>query len=803
MIPGKYFCSTALEPVAVQCVYALVRGAGDISLSIEPSVEDLPFRELARRLPTPCWISDAEGGIIWVNEAWLSYTGMDVAEIGREGLEKIHDPEIFPLVAAKWKEVKARGETDEMVFPMRGRDGLLKPFLTRVVPLRDRTGTITRWFGTNTDITGIHSVAQRLEERNRDLLEQAGLALAKAKEAERLRDRFWETSQDLLGVISVIDGRLRMLNSHAWQRTLGYPDEEIQSIRLIDLIHPDDRSAAMDLKPLLAEGGTVVGFENRYRHKDGHWVWLSWNATREGDNNYVIARDVTADKAAQVRLSESERQLRLMVASVMDCALFMLTADGTVATWNAGAERIKGYSANEIIGRHISTFHTDGDKAAGMPLIALETAAREGRYEAEAWRVRKSGELFWANVVIDAIHDDRGHLIGFAKITRDFTERRRAQIELQQAQEQVAHMQKMEALGRLTGGVAHDFNNLLAVVSGGVKMLQRTDDPERREALYQSMNEAVDKGARLTRQLLMFARGQASQKETFDAVSLIGSLREMMTRSIGEDIDIEIDLPQERWLVDADAGQFELALLNLVVNARDAMPEGGQLSISVQNAIVRGEATVRVTVADNGPGMPPGIAGRAFEPFFTTKEVGKGSGLGLAQVYGFAQQAGGAAYLRTAPGEGVTVIIDLPRSTRALPVARSETWRADPKLTLALAGKRILLVEDDPSVAGMTRLLLENAGVTCHLAANAREAMSLLDAERFTAVLSDIVMPGGISGLDLARSVRRRWPLMPVVLTTGYSGKADISSAEFPVLQKPCDPDELLATMARVVAGAG
>jgi PAS domain S-box-containing protein len=620
-------------------------------------------------------------------------------------------------------------------------------------------------------------------------------------EAERLRLRFWEASPDLLAVISTADGKLRLVNEHAWLQTLGYSREELAGLRLADLVHPEDRRTTASARGAPEGGQPLLDFENRYRTRDGRWVCLSWKVVREGGVSYAIGRDVTADREAQAHLARSERQLRLMVASVVDYALFMLNPDGTVASWNAGAEKIKGYTAAEIVGRHISVFYTEADQAAGVPARALAQAASEGRFEAEAWRVRKDGSLFWANVVIDAIRDESGALVGFAKITRDFTERRAAELELQQAYEQLAHSQKMEALGQLTGGVAHDFNNLLAVIAGGLKLLQRSGDAARQAEIRESMQQAVDRGARLTRQLLSFARKEDIETEPIDMAALVSGMRELMQRSLGEDIEIEIVSPPQLWMVKADPRQFELVMLNLAVNARDAMPDGGKLCISIENIDAGGEENVRLIVRDTGTGMPPEVAEHAFEPFFTTKEIGKGSGLGLAQVYGFAQQANGRAWIDNFPGEGVAIVIELPRTLSE--ISRPDVPLASPGLsgeTPGHVGGNVLLVEDDDSVATTVRHVLEHGGLQCQRANNAREAVHLLETSQFDVVLSDIVMPGGMNGVDLARTVRQRWPDLPIILTTGYTGKSDLVPNEFIVLQKPYDPDTMLVMLNEAIA---
>src|SRR5579862_5374297 len=313
-------------------------------------------------------------------------------------------------------------------------------------------------------------------------------------------------------------------------------------------------------------------------------------------------------------------QFQHFVASVRDYAIFTLDPSGIVTNWNAGAAQIKGYAEQEIVGRHFSTFYTEGDRANGLPARALATAAREGRYEAEGWRVRKDGTHFWANVVIDAIHDERGNLIGFAKITRDVSEKRGAQLTLQKMQEQLAHAQKMEALGRLTGGIAHDFNNLLAVVGGHAEVLARrlTDPRDRRAA--EAIEKAARRGETLTRQLLTFSRRQRFESKVVNLKQHIESMREMFKSSLSSIFDVVITIPSETWPIATDIAMFDLAVLNLLMNARDAMSQGGAITITAKNIrLRRGEVStelegefVALSVSDGGIGIPDDVLPNIF-----------------------------------------------------------------------------------------------------------------------------------------------------------------------------------------------
>ena len=501
-----------------------------------------------------------------------------------------------------------------------------------------------------------------------------------------------------------------------------------------------------------------------------------------------ITRDITERSKAARLLSDSEAQFRLLVGGVTDYALYMLDPDGVVVNWNAGGQRIKGYSAQEIIGQHFSRFYSAADQAAGRPERALGLARENGRYEEEGWRVRKDGTFFWASVVIDAIRDDENKLLGFAKITRDITERREAQLNLEKIQRRLAESQKLDALGQLTGGVAHDFNNLLMVVTGNIHTLKKiAGDDARGLRAVQAIEAASQRGAALTRQLLTFARRQNVNPQTIELGDRIRSIREVLLTGLGSAIELRIDVDDGVWPVTVDPAEFETALVNLVINARDAMPGDGSVTIRARNdhiddGVRKGDHVV-IDVADTGVGIPADVIVKVFDPFFTTKPVGKGTGLGLSQVHGFAHQAGGTVTLASELGKGTTVSIWLPRGdAKAAPEAEE----------LHSPGRgTALLVEDNPDVATASAGLLEQLGYAVRWVADAESALKEIDIETIDLVLSDIVMPGKIDGLGLARAIRLRHPALPVLLVTGYSATTQSAQGAFPILRKPFQLHEL------------
>src|SRR5215472_13852467 len=373
------------------------------------------------------------------------------------------------------------------------------------------------------------------------------------------------------------------------------------------------------------------------------------------------------ERPSESSFADSEHEFNVLVDHVTDYAIYMIDAEGNVTTWNTGAQRMKGYSAEEIIGQNFSRFYTDDDRRAERHLVALETAKRDGRYEAEGWRVRKDGSRFWVSAAIYPIRDRAENLTGFVKVTRDVTEKLQQEQALEQARSAAIQSQKMEAVGQLTGGLAHDFNNLLTSILGTADLLSRRSDiPENARSQLFLIIRAAERGASLTHRLLAFSRRQALEPHQVDVNRLVAGTSDLLHRTLGESISIETVLAGGLWRTFIDANQLESALLNVAINARDAMPGGGKLTVETGNtyldddyAAMNSEVTagqyVLVAISDSGQGMSPEIMARAFEPFFTTKPEGRGTGLGLSQVYGFVKQSGGHIKIYSEPGQGTCV----------------------------------------------------------------------------------------------------------------------------------------------------
>jgi PAS domain S-box-containing protein len=508
---------------------------------------------------------------------------------------------------------------------------------------------------------------------------------------------------------------------------------------------------------------------------------------------------------------ETEILRRAMADSVVDFAIYMLDPEGRVVSWNPGAERVEGYTTNEIIGQHFSCFYTEEERLAGAPKATLQTAAETGRFAVEAWRVRRDGTPFWASVVVDAVYED-GNLVGFAKIVRDLTERREAQLELEKSREQFLQAQKMEAVGQLTGGLAHDFNNMLMGISGSLELMKvrlaqgRLRDVERHIA---NALGAASRAAALTHRLLAFARRQTLDPKPVNANQLIANIEDMIRRTVGPEINVESVFDTEPWLTLCDANQLESAILNLCINARDAMPGGGRLIIETANISIDpsdaheydmdpGEY-VSVRVNDTGTGMPPNVQARAFDPFFTTKPTGQGTGLGLSMVYGFAKQSKGQVRLHSEEGVGTTVRLYLPRH-------QGKPEEDAPEATSSKAGETVLVVEDDPDVRALITEVLEDSGCSVIEATGSATGLKILHSDvRIDLLITNVGLPGGLNGRQMVDAARGHRPNLKVLFITGYAEQAAIGKSDLDcdmhILVKPFAIDRLAHKIRSIISG--
>jgi len=504
--------------------------------------------------------------------------------------------------------------------------------------------------------------------------------------------------------------------------------------------------------------------------------------------------------------AQDDARYRLLIDAIQDYAIYMLDAGGHVSSWNPGAQRFKGYEAQDVLGKHYSLFYTEEARAAGAPVRNLERASREGRFEEEGWRVRRDGGRFWAHVVIDAIRDEHREVIGFAKITRDITRQHQTQQALEQARQALFHAQKMESIGQLTGGVAHDFNNLLMAIMGSLELVQKRAgaslDPKTL-GLLENAIQGAQRGASLTRRMLAFARRQELNTESLDLSALVAGARGLLEQAIGPGVRIRTRFDPGLPRVRTDANQLESALMNLVVNARDAMPAGGQITLSgreetlpTDNALnLPAGDYVCLSVSDTGSGMDEATLQHAIEPFFTTKGVGKGTGLGLPMVHGLAEQSGGRLRITSRLGEGATVEMWLPAALgdEGAPVRGADHQPAQP-----MSGRRrILAVDDDNLVLLNTAAMLEDLGHEVVEAPSAAIALRLLQSDpAIDMLITDQAMPD-MTGLQLAEAVHALRPGIPVILATGFAELPPGADADLGRLAKPFTQAELAEAVAR------
>jgi PAS domain S-box-containing protein len=613
--------------------------------------------------------------------------------------------------------------------------------------------------------------------------------------------------------VVALDGRLLQMNP-AGLRMIETDDwDSVRHANTFDLIAPEHRDAWIANHRRVCAGESlvwefdIISLKGTRQSMETHAAPIALSDGSPGQ--LAITRDVTERKnshtalqelnaaleenvrertreleAALNRLQESERSFELLVDSVTDYALFMLDPTGRIVSWNSGAKRIKGYTAEEIIGQNFERFYSEEDRAAGIPGAALRTAAREGRLETEGWRIRKDGTRFWANVIIDAIYAD-GRIVAFAKITRDITERRAAEAKLRQAQ-------KMEAVGQFTGGAAHDFNNLLMAIMGSLEILRKRlpNDP-RLLALLDNAMQGAKRGSSLTQRMLAFARRQELKHEAVDLAALVNNMMEFLERSLGPTINIVTQFPLETVLVRTDANQLETALLNLAINARDAMPTGGNLTISVQAHTIGATHPTTLpagpyaclSVTDTGHGMDEATLARATEPFFTTKGIGKGTGLGLSMVDGLTGQSGGKVMVQSQVGRGTTIELWLPIAAAADASQGQTTEIAEIR-----AAKRqlcVLAVDDDGLVLANVSAMLEDLGHRVIAVSSGAKAIEVIEARpEIDILITDQAMPA-MTGLQLINAVRTRRPRLPVILATGYAELPQGVAASIGRLSKP------------------
>jgi PAS domain S-box-containing protein len=701
------------------------------------------FQTFAQALPNHVWTALPDGRLDWFNDRLLEYSGMSRPDLDGFGWTKIVHPDDIGRSARQWSETLVTGEVYETEFRLRRSDGVFRWHLTRALPLRAADGSITRWVGTNTDI------------HERKLSEAA---------STRDRDRIWSLSQELM-LVCDLDGVIQAVNPSA-TRLLGYDAQDMIGCRMADFLHPEDVGRTAQEIATLADGRSTLAFENRYRAKGGGYRLLDWTAVPDGGHIHAVARDVTQERATA---ADRER-----IWNSTNDLLGTLDGDGCLRSVNPAWKRLLGHEESELLSRPLLDFIDPEDRprlaevirrlSAGEPVLNLEDRLRhaDGRYSLMAWSAQPVDNLFY--------------IVG-----RDVTEQRAAEDALRQSQ-------KMEAVGQLTGGIAHDFNNLLQGITGSLDLVRKRTQQSRFDEIERFISGAMtsaNRAAALTHRLLAFSRRQPLDPKPVEANPLVASMEDLLRRTLGEKIEFEMVIGTGLWLTRCDPNQLESAILNLVINARDAMPDGGRLVIETRNEHldraaalkwrdVKAGQYVSISVTDTGAGMSADTVSKAFEPFFTTKPIGQGTGLGLSMIYGFVRQSEGHVDIHSELGKGTTVRLYLPRFRGEAGAAElsgelSEAQRAE-------ANETVLVVEDEPVVRGLIVEILSDLGYRAIEASDGPAGLALLQSsQRIDLLVSDIGLPG-LNGPQVADAARLLRPGLKVLFMTGYAENAAMAA---------------------------
>ena len=794
------------DSTGVDFADAYWRQVAPTELALAALVESLPdeaeLRLLADNLPALCWIADGDGAIGWYNRRWHDYCGSSPEAMSGWGWQTVHDPAILPMVMERWTGCIASGEAFEMTFPLRGADGSFRPFLTRVVPLQDRAGRVVRWFGTNADVTAQHRA-------------EAALAASEAEFrtfAQAMPNQVWAAQPD---------GLLDWFNERVYAYS-GFSGDQLAGHGWAAMVHPDDAPIATERWAAALASGDRYDTEFRLRRADGAYRWhlaravpiLAGDGSPQrwiGTNTDIEEQKSTA--AALVKLNATlEQEVAQRTADrdrVWRNSQDLIVIVGPRGTFRAVSPSVTaslGWAPEEWIGRSLFDFLVPDDEfdtsaalrhAAEQPLQRFENRYRhkDGGFRWFAWVATPEDGLIYAT-------------------GRDVTLEKAAAGELAKTQEALRQSQKMEAVGQLTGGIAHDFNNMLAVVMGSLELLERrmSNSDTRARRYIDAANDAARRAALLTQRLLAFSRQQPLQPAAVDANKLVAGMSDLLRHSLGADVQLEIVLAGGLWRTHADPNQLENILLNLAVNARDAMPEGGHLTIETQNAHLDeryaaanlGTAAgqyVLIAVTDTGSGMPPEVVEKAFDPFFTTKPVGKGTGLGLSQVYGFIKQSGGHVKIYTEQGLGTTIKLYLPRLHGA--VQTDLALDESPEMPRGDDREVILVVEDEPGVRQFSIDALTELGYHVLEADGAARALRLLEEHPEIALMfTDVVMPE-MNGAKLAEAARALRPDLKILFTTGYTRNAVVHNGKLDegvdLIGKPFSLEALAAKIRAVL----
>jgi PAS domain S-box-containing protein len=771
------------------------------------AVEDHEFRKLAAHIPALCWMADAEGYIFWYNSRWFDYTGTTPEEMQGWGWQSVHDPKTLPEVLDRWKEAISSAAPFEMVFPIKGRDGKFRPFLTRINPAFDEDGVLTNWYGVNTDISPqieAEAAFARSEAKFRALAEAMPLIV-------------WSATRE--GVQDYFNAR--------WYEYTGIPIGSLDGGITAAAIHQDDLAYVSDVWRETLASGSPGQFECRLRRRDGAHRWhltrlnperdaagtlTKWYGACTDIEDIVQARQVLQksriELEAEVAARTGERNLLATLVETTDTLILAVGLDFTILAINKATAdemlRVNGVAAR--VGDNLLGL------LAGQPAqrAEVEAAWRRAFAGEEGPFIESHGNPERARAVYEIkfrrLRDAAGEVIGAFHLVNDVTERLREQALLAQAQAALLQAQKLESMGQLTGGVAHDFNNLLTPIMGTLDLLARRGiGGEREQRLIRGASQSAERAKTLVHRLLAFARRQPLQAVTINIGQLLEGLADLLGSTVGPQVNLVVEIAADLPFAKADPHQLEMAILNLGVNARDAIDGAGEIRITASRACAGpGEVPdlalgiyARICIADTGAGMDDATRARAIEPFFSTKGVGQGTGLGLSMAHGLASQLGGALTIDSAPGEGTAVTIWLPESREAV---AHEVAGPDVPAAVRRSGA-VLLVDDEEYIRVIATDMLTELGFEVRVADSAAAALRALDEGlRPDLLITDHLMPG-MTGVDLAAAVRARLPAAKVLIVSGFAEAEGLDPA-LPRLTKPFLQDDLAAALAALEMGS-
>jgi PAS domain S-box-containing protein len=766
---------------------------------LDAPVNDQTFRQLADNIPALCWIADASGYISWYNPRWYEYTGTTPEQMQGWGWQSVHDPRNLADVLERWTEAIASAKPFEMVFPIRGADGVLRPFLTRINPTFDAQGRVTHWFGVNTDIS--------LQVKAED-------AAAKTE----MRFRLIADSMPQMVWSARANGYFDYYNAR-WYEFTGAPIGGTDGDAWCGMIHPDDRDAAVAQWRTALDSGSPYRVEHRLRHHSGEYRWVLARAHPERDGELItrwygtytdIEEIVQARRVLQrsrdaleleVIARTGERNLLATLVETTDVMIMAVDLRFNILAINkANAEEFdRVYGTRVRVGDNLLVLFADRP-AQLHPMEAAWSRVLAGE---EFTVIEQRGDPARAQSMYEIkfrpLRDHSGAQIGAFQFADDVTERLRDQHRLAQAQAALIQSQKLEAMGQLTGGVAHDFNNLLTPIIGGLDMLHRHGvGGVREQRLIGAAFESAQRAKVLVQRLLAFARRQPLQPAVIDVCALVKGLADLLKSTIGPQVILNVDLRDDVPTARADPNQLEMAILNLAVNARDAIKGAGVIKISVSSRVIEaGEAAalepgryVHLMVADTGHGMDAATLARAVEPFFSTKGVGQGTGLGLSMAHGLACQLGGGLTIDSHPGLGTQVSIWLPASDEGPSAIHHDRGQRR-----SLSAGTALIVDDEESIRLSTADMLTELGFRVHEAASAEAALEDIVAGLTPDLLiTDHLMPG-MTGVELARLVRERRPQTKILIISGFA-EVDGIDPSLPRLTKPFVQSDLAAALA-------